>query len=76
MATAKKKSVFETLSTIDVTSYVEKKEDLTIYRGQLHGVCLKSITLSQRELYTSTTIQGLNFFYRWTDSIRQGGCRL
>jgi hypothetical protein len=28
MATAKKKSVFETLSTIDVTSYVEKKGGL------------------------------------------------
>ncbi len=62
MATAKKKSVFETLSTIDVTSYVEKKGGLDYLSWATAWSLLKKYyPKSARKIYEHDHT-GLNFF--------------
>ena len=62
MATAKKKSVFETLSVVDVTPYIEKKGGLDYLSWATAWSLLKGIyPNSTRKIYEHDHT-GLNFF--------------
>ena len=62
MATAKKKSVFETLSAIDVTNYVEKKGGMDYVSWAVAwGILKKTYPNATRKIYEHDHT-GLNFF--------------
>jgi len=62
MATAKKKSVFETLSEIDVTNYVEKKGGMDYLSWAVAwGILKKTYPKATRKIYEHDHT-GLNFF--------------
>ena len=62
MATAKKKSVFETLSAIDVTNYVEKKGGMEYLSWAVAwGILKKTYPTATRKIYEHDHT-GLNFF--------------
>ena len=62
MATAKKKSVFETLSVVDVTPYIEKKGGMDYLSWAVAwGILKKTYPNATRKIYEHDHT-GLNFF--------------